>query len=210
MPAKKIEPVRDHKRYFIVGTEGSGHHLFVNATAMCCDPLTQEWTEDGYQTRDFDRQSNIDLRLKDGLVLTSIPYGEDSKRPNLMNYIHWTQSNKQDKMIYIYRDPVLCAESASERFGRHITQTARTTLDALVYISAVLRHQKDTYAEMPLVFEYSDICENPESFERWTGIKIEKETLKKSTRQSTNNRLKDYFFQSYELYSFIEKCVIKL
>jgi len=210
MPAKKIEPVRDHKRYFIVGTEGSGHHIFHKACDLPCDELTEEWTMDGYQTRDYDRHLNINLRIKDALILTSLPYGKFISRPNLMNYIHWTQSNKQDRMIYIYRDPVLCAESASQRFDKHIVISARHILDALVYISAVLRHQKETYPEMPLVFEYNDICENPDSFERWTGIKLEKDKLMKSTRYTTNNRLKDYFFQSYELYSFIEKCVIKL
>jgi len=202
--------LNEFKRYFLVGTEGSGHHLFITASVLERDRKIEGWADRPYETNNFDRISIMDTDTKEAIISNSIPWGTNPRKPNLMNYLHWCQSNKQDRMIYIYRDPVLCAESISERFDWTIPHSAHRVLDGLIYISAVLRHQKETYSEMPLVFEYNDICENPEKFEFWTGIKLFPHKIQKSTRQSTNNRLKDYFFQSYELYSFIEKCVIKL
>lgn len=193
--------------YFIVGTQGCGHHLFANA---CPLKEAQSILNAICLSHDTNKEVEIINRHCDYIILASYPYIEpinSIKRPCLF----LCDEVKPSKLIFVYRDPVDATISSYNRFkgcDKNIITHAKVVLDNLCYINSYI--EKKGLDERRLIFDYNDICENPEKFTDKTGIPLERGLIKKASKKPDEYKLERWFKKRESLYHFLKKNITKL
>lgn len=193
--------------YFVIAPSGCGHHMFHHA----CDIPVHNRLE---QAVDISRKTKKEFTIKvtgDFKYLGSFPYDDPMNpiiRPDLFTI---KEIGRQAKItnIYLFRDPWESTMSCYKRWSRrddNIWSHADVQLDSLTYINAYMRvNEPDA-----LVFYYRDICKFPENFEKITGMKLIKKSIKEAAPYDGDIKLIEFFKERQSLYQELIDNIVDL
>lgn len=193
--------------YLMIAPSGCGHHLFMAANDLWVkrDGLIGEIDNASFHYKPINENRIGDNFLYTGSFPHTYPMNA-TYRPDL---IEISKIKKEKKLIYVYRDPWEAAMSCYNRWktqDKNIFNHAQVTLDNMMYIAKYI----EEYDNDAVVYNYRDICRNPEKFTKATGLYLDKKEIKEAKPYSGSKELVRFFKEREPLYSKLIKNMIKL
>lgn len=204
---------------FLIGIEGSGHHLFHN---IC------NWREKGrlhnlinnYFSNEItiERKNELKVTIRNYIKkhpninhfeLASFPYKRpinSLRRYDIKEFYDLFKSIDNVNLFFIVttRNIIHSTLSAYDRFDKKISPIIEGKLqeDSLIYINSQIQLlPKESY----MVVDYNNICEKTEDFEKefilrscFEGIKFDSEKVRKSNKIYENHKYYKYFYEFFD------------
>lgn len=209
---------------FLIGLEGSGHHLFKNACSFNQESqlhwlIAKYFSPNHSEYRDKTKSDIYDYvnnRNSNYIERSSFPHGTNLLRHNILEFDSLFSPIANVFYIICYRDIKASTFSSWRRFnikGSPIT-TCKIQEENLFYImSQVSQLDKSKY----IIVDYENICDYPEAFEKHiqyqSGFKsfyFNESKIRKSNKLCKAKEINEYFDdQKLSQFSFISNGIKK-